>query len=293
MGEIKVTEKQIVVPGEVLAVGMEFLPSYKTYRSGEDIRAEGVGIVRIEGKVLKLVPLSGRYMPKRNDVIIAQVVDVLMSGWRLDTNSAYQAVLPLKDASSRYIEKGADLTRFYALGDYVSCVVTNVTSQKLVDVSMRGPGMRKLVGGRIIEVNTNKVPRIIGKQGSMISMIKELTGCRIVVGQNGLVWIEGEPENEVIAVEAIKKAEAEAHFEGLTDRIKAFLEKRMKEGGVPFVKREEEKEEYGHQGYGEREHSGEYHEHHERRFERSDRPREYHDRPRRHFDRPHYSRPRE
>lgn len=225
MGEIKTNDKEIAVPGQILATGMDHIPSYNTYRLGEDIRAERVGIVKIDGKVVKLIPLTGRYMPKRDDMIIAQVIDVLMSGWRFDINSAYSAMLPLKEASHRYIEKGADLTKFYALGDYVSCGITNVTSQKLVDVSMRGPSLRKLVGGRIIEVNTNKVPRIIGKQGSMVSMIKDATGCRIVVGQNGLVHIDGEPEKEIIAVNAIRKIEAEAHLSGLTDRVKEYLEK--------------------------------------------------------------------
>jgi len=225
MGEIKVKEKDIVVPGQVLAVGMDFLPSYMTYRLGEDIRAQCIGVVNIDGKVLRLLPLSGRYFPKRGDTIVAQVMDILISGWRLDINSAYSAVLSLKDASERYIEKGTDLTRFYALGDFVICKITNVTSQKLVDVTMRGPGLRALKGGRVIEASTNKVPRIIGKQGSMVTMIKDATGCKIVVGQNGIVWLEGAPDKEVIAVNAIKKIEEEAHTAGLTDRMKEYLEK--------------------------------------------------------------------
>lgn len=228
MSEINVKDKDIVVPGEVLATGMDYLPSYGTYRLGDNIRAFKLGIVKVEGKVLKIIPLSGRYLPKRGDTIIAKVYDIVMSGWLLDINSAYHAMLGLKEATQRFIVKGADLTKIFALGDYVVCDIINVTSQKLVDVSMRGPGLRKLEGGRIIEVNTNKVPRIIGKEGSMISMIKNATNCRITVGQNGLVWVSGEPENENIAIEAIKKAEAESHKEGLTDRIKEFLEKNTK-----------------------------------------------------------------
>lgn len=239
MGEAKANDKEIVVPGQVLAVGMEFFPSYRTYRQGEEIRAQGVGILKVDGKVFKLTPLSGRYMPKRNDLIVAQVIDVLMSGWRLDINSAYTAMLGLKEATQRFIEKGADLTKFFALGDYVTCEVINVTSQKLVDVSMRGPSLRKLTGGRIIEVNTHKVPRIIGKQGSMVTMIKDATGCRIAVGQNGIVWIEGDPEREIVAIEAIKKIEDEAHIAGLTDRVKEFLDKEIKKLGSKEEKKQE------------------------------------------------------
>ena len=90
---------------------------------------------------------------------------------------------------------------------------------------MKGPGLMKLKGGRIVRVNANKVPRIIGKQGSMVSMIKQSTNCRILVGQNGVVWVKGdEPSKELLAVQTIKKIECEAHIPGLTDNIKSFLE---------------------------------------------------------------------
>jgi exosome complex component RRP4 len=58
----------------------------------------------------------------------------------------------------------------------------------------------------------------------MVEMIKRATGVNVVVGQNGLVWMNGEPKMELIVVNAIRKIEAEAHIAGLTDRMKAFLE---------------------------------------------------------------------
>ena len=131
----------------------------------------------------------------------------------------------MKDATSEFIQRGADLTQFFAIGDYVLTKIVNITSQKLVDVSMKGPGLRKLRGGRIIKVNPHKVPRVIGKEGSMVILIKQATGCNVMVGQNGLIWIDGEPEAEVVAEKAILKINAEAHLSGLTDRIKEFLDK--------------------------------------------------------------------
>lgn len=229
MSELKVKEKEIVVPGEVIAEGMGYLPSQGTYRQEDTIKAQRLGIVHIDGKVIKLLPLTGRYSPKKFDTIICKVFDILMSGWRVTTNSAYSAVLPLKDATSEYIARNADLSRFFDIGDYIVCQVTNVTSQKLIDVTMKGPGLRKLKGGRIIEVNTHKVPRVIGKQGSMVTLIKEYTKCQIVVGQNGLIWIQGEDSKmERLTEVVIKKIEKEAHKAGLTDNIKAFLEKETK-----------------------------------------------------------------
>jgi|SRR3989338_838768 len=225
MSKLLAKEKDIVVPGEILAEGMDNLPGYGTYRVNDNILAGRLGLVSIEGRAIKLIPLSGRYIPQKFDTIIGKVDDITLFGWRINTNSAYSAVLPMKDATSEYIEKGADLTKYYDLGDYVVCKIVNVTSQKLVDVAMRGPGLKKLQGGRIIEVNANKVPRIIGKAGSMVSMIKEATNCQIVVGQNGLVWIDGEPEMELITVNTIRKIEEGSHLTGLTDKIKEYLEK--------------------------------------------------------------------
>jgi exosome complex component RRP4 len=225
MGELKVKDKEVVVPGELLAEGMDFLPSYGTYRAEDRILASRLGLVNVEGKVIKLVPLSGNYNPKRGDTIIGMVTEILMSGWRLDTNSAYSAVMNLKDATSEFIPRDANLTKYFAIGDYVMVKVTNVTTQKLVDVSAKGPGLRRLRGGRIIRVSPNKVPRIIGKQGSMVSMIKDATGCRVLVGQNGIVWLQGEdPAKELLAVRTIRKIEKEAHIPGLTDSIKQYLE---------------------------------------------------------------------
>lgn len=223
---VLVKDKEIVVPGEPLAQGMSFLPGPGTYREGDRILAQRLGMVSVEGKVVKLIALSGRYSPKIKDKVIGKVIDVLMTGWRLDIASPYSAVMTLKDATSEFIPRGADLTQYYGLGDSVVCQIVNVTSQKLIDVSMKGPGLRKLRGGRFIEVSPLKVPRIIGKDGSMVGMIKNATKCEIIVGQNGIIWFDGAPEMEVIAVNAVKKICDEAHLGGLTQRIADFLKER-------------------------------------------------------------------
>ncbi len=224
MSEICVENRDVVVPGDVLAKGMDYLPGFGTYRRDEDIIASKVGLVRIDGRALKITPLSGRYLPKKNDVVIGKIIDITVNGWRLDINSAYTGMLMLKEASSDFIQKGADLTQYYKLEEYLVCKITNVTSQKLVDLSLKGPGLKKLTSGRIIMVNPFKVPRIIGKSGSMVGMIKDATGCQITVGQNGIIWLKGTPKQETVAIKAIKKVEDEAHFQGLTVRIKEMLE---------------------------------------------------------------------
>lgn len=225
MGEILAKAKEIAVPGELLAKGMDCFPSFGTYRKGENIYASRLGLVSIDGKVMKIIPLTGVYSPKKGDVIIGEVIDIMISGWRLDISSAYSAVLMLKDGTREFVARNTDLSKYYSIGDYMMTSITNVGSQKHVDLTMKAPGLWKLSGGRIVKVSCNKVPRIIGKQGSMVSMIKNATNCKILVGQNGLIWISGEPQDEVIAIKAVRMIEEMSHISGLTDNIKGYLEK--------------------------------------------------------------------
>lgn len=220
-----VQEKQIVIPGQDIADGMDFLPGNGIIREGDKLIATKIGIVTISGRLIKLVPLAGKYLPRRWDIVIGKVVGMGFSGWRVNIDWPFDANLSLRDATSEFVEKNADLSKYYDYGDYIVTQIINVASAKIIDLTMKGPGLRKLGPGRLINVTPSKVPRVIGKQGSMINMIKEATGCKISVGQNGVVWLSGEkPEKEIIAVQAIKKIEEECHISGLTDRIKEFLE---------------------------------------------------------------------
>ncbi len=224
MSQLLVEERKIVVPGEALAEGLDYLPGENTYRTDQKIYSKVLGLLSTSARVIKITPLAGPYLPKSGDKIIGRVTDILLSGWRMDTATAYSAVLNVRDATTRFIRKEEDLRKTLDIGDYVTVVITNVTSQNLIDVTMKEPGLQKITGGRIIRINAHKVPRVIGKKASMITLIKEKTGCSITVGQNGLVWIKGTPEGEYRAVEAIKVIESKSHEEGLTEKIEQFLQ---------------------------------------------------------------------
>jgi len=216
--------RQIVAPGEVLAEGMDYLPGDGAYRSGKRIYASILGLAEFKGRLVRVIPLSGRYIPKKDDPVIAIVREVRYNTWELDINSPYPGIMLLGDALEKFVDLSKEsLTKYYNVGDTLICKIKNVDDNMNVYLTAKGPGLRKLNEGRIIEVLPAKIPRIIGKNASMIKMIKEYTGSRIFVGQNGRIWIHG--GNEDLAIKAIKKIEREAHISGLTDRIKEMLEK--------------------------------------------------------------------
>lgn len=86
--------------------------------------------------------------------------------------------------------------------------------------------VRVFYGGEIIDVLAVKIPRVIGKQGSMLDTLKQGTNSNMIVGRNGRIWIKG--GNLELAVRAIKKIEAEAHLSNLTNSIEEFLKSENK-----------------------------------------------------------------
>jgi len=225
MGELKVEERSIVTPGETMAIGMDYLPGEGTYRLGDDIKASVLGLANVRGHLMKVIPLSGRYIPKRRDVVIGVVNDIHFSQWSVDINSPYEAMIPVKEASERFIDtRRNDMSEFFAVGDVVLAEISAVDGRMNVNLTMRGRGLRKLSEGRLISVAPAKVPRIKGKGGSMINMIKQIGNCHIIVGQNGMVWLKGDsPEIEDKVIRVVRQIEEEAHTSGLTDKIRLQL----------------------------------------------------------------------
>jgi exosome complex component RRP4 len=229
MGNLLVQERTIVIPGEEIANGMDFLPSFGTFREGENIISNVLGILTVSNHVIKVIPLHGVYYPQREDTVIGVVIDVGFSGWTVDIGAPTPVNLPVGDAVRERVELlKAELTRYYAIGDIIVAKIGNVTKSRIVQLTMREPGLRTLQGGRIIKVSPQKIPRIIGKNGSMVSMIKDTTKCEINVGQNGYIWLNGPIEGQMLAEHALKIIEEKAHLSGLTDSIKELLEKGVK-----------------------------------------------------------------
>lgn len=227
--ETIVQNKEIVIPGQELAQGMGFIPSGGVYREDDKIVASVIGLASINGRVIRVIPLTGKYAAKRGDTIIGKVVDMNFSNWFVDIGCSNDGALNLRE-TPEFIEMGADLSKYYSFGDYIMANIVNVTRSS-IDLSMKGPGLRKLGPGKIIKVAPSKVPRVIGKEGSMITLIKDKTKTRILVGQNGIAWIQGEnPVDEINASKTIKYIEENSHKEGLTEEVSKFLDEMYKGG---------------------------------------------------------------
>lgn len=221
-------EKDLVAPGDTVFEGEEFHPNSGVYEENGKIISKYTGVVEYGKNSVRVVPMSGRYIPEEGDIVIAEISSVGFSNWRADLNSPYEAMLKIDVAVDEYIDlEEDDLTDYFDVGDAVVAKVTSVTEGMDVNISMEDRRCRKLRGGRIIEIYPSKVPRVIGKKGTMVKQIKKKTDCKIIVGQNGLVWIQGDKAN--LAAKAVKKVEREAHTSGLTEKIGEWLDEQLED----------------------------------------------------------------
>jgi exosome complex component RRP4 len=218
----KESVREVVVPGELLAISSK-KAGIGTYSEGGKIFASQLGIKTVRPDSISVVPLAGQYIPVRGDLVVGKIVDVGASNWLVDINSPYPSPLHVNEVPWR-VEFG-ETRKFMTVGDIVLLMIVGVDETKRIQVSMQEHGLRKLTGGMVMEISPSKVPRVIGKNGSMIQMLKNMTSCRIYVGQNGRIWIDGELDSIVRAVQAIRMIEDEAHSQGLTEKVKALLER--------------------------------------------------------------------
>lgn len=216
---IHVEDKKFVVPGEILAEE-DYYPGRGTFKEGNKVCSALMGLVSLRNNKISVIPLKSKYIPKKGDVVIGEIDDIRFSMWGVDINSPYSGILPASEVFGR--EK-KELSKVFKIGDVLFLRVVDVDEVKKVKLGLKGRGMGKFKRGILVNITPTKVPRLIGKKGSMINMIKDKTRCKIVVGQNGLVWVKGDEDMEQITKNIINLIEAEAHTSGLTNRVRDKL----------------------------------------------------------------------
>ena len=217
------TDRKIVIPGEIIAKGEDFLPGEGTEKQGKEIVALRYGLSEESNKLVKIIPLSGVYQARRGNVVIGKVVRITFNGWFIDINTSEDGFLSLTEVP-RYVNKDG-LEEVMDMGDMVVAKIWNI-NKRGIDLSIKSRGLGKIDEGIIVKINSNKVPRVIGKEGSMINIIKNETNCNITVGQNGWIWIQGDKiENELFAKKAILFVTEKSFVSGLTEEVEKWFKK--------------------------------------------------------------------
>jgi exosome complex component RRP4 len=245
--------RDVVVPGEVLTEDTkDFLPGRGTiYNSDRSkIISLNIGLKQVKKNYINVIPLRGFYTPRPGDKVIALVVDKNPVKYKCDINAKDFGTLKPKNTIKRGKmgsfrgggSRGGDRrgysrdennTEKFEIGDILIVKILSADRLNKPELTTVGKYLGKRNNGVVITIDPPKIPRVIGRNGSMIKMLKDLTKSNIFVTQNGRIWIKGEDiAHERLLIESIQKIAMEAHTVGLTDRMQEFVINEKKKRGI-------------------------------------------------------------
>ncbi len=224
--------KRIVVPGITIdknarygRVGEYFVRDYR------GLVATLLGVVQQGKGGVDLIPYKDVYRPNRGDYVIGVVVGYAPNGWILDIGSYTKAFLPASEMVSnrRFDPRRDELSRYLTVGDVVGVKISDVRRLGYFGATLRpspddkDKRLGKIRSYYIIKVTTTKLPRIIGKKGSMIKLIKQKIKGDIIIAQNGVILFKGSYEDYLLLKRIINLIAAKTFASGLTDTVAGIL----------------------------------------------------------------------
>ncbi|MDO8647223.1 MAG: hypothetical protein Q7R70_02295 [Candidatus Diapherotrites archaeon] len=207
--------KKIVVPGEIVSIERKRTGEHVFLQNGR-IYSDVLGIVDERPTEVAVVALEGFYIPKSEDVIVGVIASEKATGYMVELNSFTQSFISKKEVREQMKP-----------GYIISARVIDVNELKEAELSQ----VRVFYGGEIISISPVKIPRVIGKNASMLEVLKRGTNSTILVGRNGWIWAKG--GNLPLLIGSIKKIEVEAHLENLTVKLQDFISQSNKSVKFP------------------------------------------------------------
>jgi len=220
-------ERRLVTPGSLIVSG-DFRRGDNTFREGDSIYSSVVGLSDVRSKSVRVIPLEGAYIPKPGDRVIGLVKEVQFMGWMAYIRSPTPGIMKVSEVPYNFDLVHGSLADILSVGTLIYAEVLSVSEFMQIKLTMNHPDLRKLIGGQIYTLSPAKVPRLIGRKGSMISMLKGAISRDILVGQNGIVWTRcSDDKKSQLLKKILDQIEAEAHVPGLTSRIKILLKEEV------------------------------------------------------------------
>jgi len=223
------SKREIVLPSSLLASDDNSKASLATYKIGSNLYSSVLGLFERSEEGPRVITLRGKYYPQVGDTVVGIITKDSIFSWSVDINSFVEAILPVSNALKKKTKRfTANIAKLLTVNDVIYAEIIEFDRFNPPILTLKKKGLGKINSGYIINITPGKVPRVIGKNHSMIRMIKEMLDVNLVVGKNGRIVALTDDFNKVkILEEVIHKIEVEAHVPGLTDRIKNLLESKI------------------------------------------------------------------
>ena len=215
------SKKRHVLPGDFITTAPLRLQN-NVVLEGKRIIATTIGLSDVSDDSVRVISLTGVYLPKIDDLVIGIIQYISGNSWFADINSCYQGMLLGQDVFGRgsYPTKN-EMEERLTKGDIIFAKIANSDRQREPLISIADKSLGKIDSGELVKISPAKIPRLIGKHGSMIQTIEGSTNATITVGQNGLIVVSCDETNGLLkALEAIRMVDEQAHLVNLTDKVK-------------------------------------------------------------------------
>jgi len=218
-------KKRFVLPGDFITTAPLQLRD-NVVLDGKRIISTAIGLTDVSDDSVRVISLIGVYIPKVDDLVIGTIQYIFGNSWFADINSCYQGMLLGQDVFGRgSYPTTSEMKDRLDKGDIIYARIANSDRQREPLISIADRNLGKIDSGELVKISPTKIPRLIGKHGSMIQTIEASTNATITVGQNGLIVVSCDETHGLLkALAAIRMVDEQAHIVDLTDKVKKMLE---------------------------------------------------------------------
>ncbi len=180
----------LVAPGEDLGDSGEYSAGHGVVAMNGRLRAVKQGRKNTRDGTVSVEPRRTAYVPRPSDLVIGYIEGCTSNIWFIDIGAPFNAILPMSLGPGKAAFGGT--RSLMDIGEAVLCRVQEVDETHSSVVTMKGTALRKIRTGNIEQVDPHLLGRITGSGGKALRQPKEDTDCRIIVADNGRVWVDGE-----------------------------------------------------------------------------------------------------
>jgi len=208
-GAAEGAEQRLVTPGEVIGTSLDKRAGIGTLSQGERMIATRLGWVRENNDTISVDPINSRYTPRSGDLVIGVIEAVRNNLWFADVLGPFNGLLPMSLAPWK-VEFGA-ARQFMDVGDVILARVQEVDESHSGVLTMKGVGLRKLKQGIMSSIPMNLVSKFKGENDSNLRTLSLASDCRIIIGENGRIWVDGDATGITMVRKVIELVKSEGH----------------------------------------------------------------------------------
>ena len=215
------SQNQFVFPGDVIITG-DYRPEQNVTLDGDKLISTAIGFSEIKEDLVTVIPLTGFYSPRIDDLVIGKIISHNALSWEVDINSYYSGILLASDIFGKdYSASKDDLSTKLNIGDIILARIANMGSRDPL-ITIAGENLGRIDSGDLIKISSTTIPHLID---SIIQTIEASTNATMTVGQNGLIVLKCNDSTGLTkAITAIKMIGTMQNDTNLQEKVQKFLD---------------------------------------------------------------------